>query len=354
MSGHGDSKKVVIAALAGNLAIAVCKFGAAYMSESTATLAEAVHSLADSGNQALLLVGMRLAIKPVDADFAFGRSAEKYFWPFVVALILFSVGGAFGAYEGITHIAHAQPTAGSRLWSYGVLGVSLFFESLSCRVAYKEFQVLAKGRPWKQALTEARDPTIPLVLAEDLTALLGLAIAFFAVLLSDVTKQPFWDPLGSIFIGVLLAVVAVVLAKLTHGLLIGRSATAEEQGHVLHLTERAPGVARVTQLLSMHLGPDAVIIALKVAFTPGSTVEQAEEITNDVERRIRAELPHMRKIFIEVDSRGDGRGLELARRAYSPANPVPLSPECQDIEAAPDSGKTATAAHNGDTRGAGS
>src|SRR5688500_7789863 len=207
MSAGADSKKVVIAALAGNLAIATCKFAAAYLSGSTATLAEAVHSVADTGNQGLLLIGMRLAARPADEHFPFGRSGEKYFWPFVVALMLFSVGGAFAVYDGVDHVFHPVHEHGSVWWSYGVLGVSLAMEAMSFRVAWGEFKVLAKGRPLLVAIREARDPTIPLVLAEDTTALVGLMIAFFAVLTSHITGQHFWDPVGSILIGILLAVV---------------------------------------------------------------------------------------------------------------------------------------------------
>jgi len=318
MSSGADSRKVVIAALAGNLAIATCKFGAAFLSGSTATLAEAVHSVADTGNQGLLLVGMRLAARPADDRFPFGRSGEKYFWPFVVALMLFSVGGAFAVYDGVHHIMTPQGDQhGSRIWSYGVLGVSLVFEAMSFRVAWKEFKVLAKGKPWIVAVREARDPTIPLVLAEDTTALVGLAIAFFAVLTSHLTGQAFWDPLGSILIGVLLAVVAVALARNTHTLLIGSSADPEEQGHALALTEGVPGIDRVTQILTFHVGPDVVILAMKVAFDKTFNSEAIEECINEAERRIRAELPLMRKIFIEVDAHGDGRGVDKARKAWS-------------------------------------
>lgn len=312
-----DSKKVVIAALAGNLAIAACKFAAAFLSGSTATLAEAVHSVADTGNQALLLVGMRLAAQPADDRFPFGRSGEKYFWPFVVALMLFSVGGAFAMYDGVQHLISPSHQHGSRLWSYGVLGVSMVFEAMSFRVAWKEFKVLAKGKPWIVAVREARDPTIPLVLAEDTTALIGLAIAFFAVLASDVTGQAFWDPLGSVLIGILLAVVATVLAKNTHTLLVGASADPEEQGRALHLTEQVDGVERVTQILTFHVGPDVVILAMKIAFKEDMNALTIEECINEIERRIRAELPLMRKIFIEVDAHGDGRGLERARAALA-------------------------------------
>lgn len=312
-----DSKKVVIAALAGNMAIATCKFGAAFMSGSTATLAEAVHSLADTGNQALLLVGMRLAMRPADDRFPFGRSGEKYFWPFVVALMLFSVGGAFAVYDGVEHVIHPDREQGSRYWSYGVLGISLLFEGMSFRVAWREFQVLAKGRPWIQAVREARDPTIPLVLAEDTTAIIGLAIAFFAVLTSDLTGQAFWDPVGSILIGLLLAVVAVALARNTHTLLVGASADPEEQGQALALTEGVEGVEKVTQILTFHVGPDVVILAMKVAFKSDMKAPEIEECINEMERRIRAELPLMRKIFVEVDARGDGRGIASARKAWA-------------------------------------
>ncbi|MDF2695346.1 MAG: Cation transporter [Labilithrix sp.] len=315
--GGADSKKVVIAALAGNLAIAACKFGAAFLSGSTATLAEAVHSLADTGNQGLLLVGMRLAAKPPDARFPFGRSGEKYFWPFVVALMLFSVGGAFAVYDGVHHILHPKPESGSRWWSYGVLGVSLTFEAMSFRVAWGEFKVLARGRHWLTAVKEARDPTIPLVLAEDTTALVGLAIAFTAVLVSHLTGQAFWDPLGSICIGLLLAVVAIALARLTHALLIGASADPEEEGQALEITEGVEGVDKVTQLLTFHVGPDVAILSMKIGFKKGMVVEEVEETINEIERRIRAEMTTMRKIFIEVDAHGDGRGLERARAAWS-------------------------------------
>lgn len=315
--GGADTRKVVIAALAGNLAISVCKFGAAFLSGSSATLAEAVHSLADTGNQGLLLVGMRLAARPPDARFPFGRSGEKYFWPFVVALMLFSVGGAFAVLDGIDHILHPKPEHGNRWWSYGVLGVSLAFEAMSFRVAWGEFKVLARGRHWLVAVREARDPTIPLVLAEDTTALVGLAIAFTAVLVSDLTKQAFWDPAGSICIGLLLAAVAIALARLTHSLIIGASADPEEEGQALEITESVAGVEKVTQLLTFHVGPDVVILSMKIAFTRTMLVDAVEEAVNEIERRVRAEMTTMRKIFIEVDAHGDGRGLDRARAAWA-------------------------------------
>jgi cation diffusion facilitator family transporter len=264
-----------------------------------------------------LLIGMRLAAKPPDAKFPFGRSGEKYFWPFVVALMLFSVGGAFAVYDGIDHIIRPHAEHGSRFWSYGVLGVSLAFEAMSFRVAWGEFKVLARGRHWLTAVREARDPTIPLVLAEDTIALVGLVIAFVAVLLSHITGQPFWDPAGSICIGLLLAGVAIALARLTHSLLIGASADPEEEGQALEITEAVDGVEKVTQLLTFHVGPDVAILSMKIGFRKGMLVEEVEETINEIERRIRAEMTTMRKIFVEVDAHGDGRGLERARAAWA-------------------------------------
>jgi cation diffusion facilitator family transporter len=328
--GHSDgSRRVVIAALAGNLAITACKFAAAGLSGSTATLAEAVHSLSDSGNQALLLLGLRLAMRPPDARYPFGRASELYFWPFVVALLLFALGGAFGIYEGIAHLlSKPEPlhdfdhtflgvhvAFSANMLNYVVLGASFIFESLSFRVAYREFRSMTGGAPILKAFIDARDPTVPLVLAEDTTALVGLAVALAAVALRAATGAAFWDALGSLVIGLLLGAAAAMLAYVTHGLLIGKSASPRDEGEALAITEATPGVLRVTQILSLHLGPEVVLLALKVAFAPLTTVEEVEDITNDIERRIRLAMPRMRKIFIEVDAHGDGRGLEAARAA---------------------------------------
>jgi cation diffusion facilitator family transporter len=304
-----DSRKVVLAALAGNVAIAACKLGAAYLSHSTATLAEAVHSMADTGNQALLLLGMRLAVQPASERFPFGRASERYFWPFVVALLLFSVGGAFAIFDGIDHLRHPRVEIHARVWSYGVLGVSLVLEGLSFRVALGEFRKLAGGRPLRRALIDARDPTIPLVLAEDTTAIGGLMVALVAVGLSGLTGQDFWDPIGSVVIGVLLCAVALVIAWITHGLLIGESATPEDRQTVLELARATDGVEGVTQMLTLHLGPEVVLLALKVAFRPTLSVREVEDVTNRIEIAIRGAMPQMRKIFIEADSRGDMRGV---------------------------------------------
>jgi cation diffusion facilitator family transporter len=337
-----DSKKVVVAALAGNLAIAACKFAAAFLSSSTATLAEAVHSLADSGNQGLLLVGLSLAARPPDERYPFGRSAEKYFWAFVVALMLFSIGGAFAFYEGIIHLKEGAPhaehgnvlsytVAGTRLafeavyLNYAVLGLSIIFESLSFRVAFREFKVMAGGRNWFKYLVEARDPTIPLVMAEDAAALVGLVVAFVAVIMSHITRNTIWDPIGSLVIGALLTCVAITLARVTHGLLIGKAASSEDRDRVMEIAKEVDGIVRITQMLTMHLGPDVVILALKVAFRPDLRLQEVEDCINDLEARLRKELPDMKKIFVEPDSRGDGRGVKKGAKAEHLATERELS-----------------------------
>jgi len=327
MSGHGggDPRKVIKAALYANLAIATFKFVAAYLSDSTATLAEAVHSLADTGNQALLLTGLVLSNKR-DDRYPFGRAMERYFWPFIVALLLFSVGGAFAVYEGIHKTIHPDTPDLSDFWSLRkgpllslvVLGVSVVLESYSCTIALREFRREAANKPLARALFDAKDPTIPLVLLEDVSALTGLTIALVAVGLSAATGNGLWDAVGSIVIGVLLMVVAVLIARDTHDLLIGESATREAEVESQRLAEATPGVAGVTQLLTMHLGPDFVLLAMKVAFEPELGVREVEEAINEIEHRIREEQPEMKKIFIEPDSRGDRRGVESAMMGEIP------------------------------------
>ena len=305
----GNAKKVVFAALAGNLAIAVSKFIAAFLSGSTATLAEAVHSVADTSNQALLLLGMMLAAKEPNSVHQFGRAAERYFWPFVVALMLFSVGGTFAIYEGIHRLVVPETTFGSPWWSLGVLSVSFIFESFSFAVAIKEFKVERGNRGYLETIIDSRDPTIPLVLLEDASALTGLGIALVAVILSAVTGLPIFDSMGSIVIGCLLCGTAALLARETHSLLMGEAATPDVQKKVLQITRETPGVERVTQLKTMHHGPQHVILALKVAFPQEMHVEEVEKVTDEIERRIRAALPEMRSIFIEPDSRGNLAGI---------------------------------------------
>jgi len=309
MSGHGEgnSLRVVVAALIGNLLISISKFVAAFFSGSMATLAEAVHSVADTANQVLLVVGLRRSQKPATYLHPFGHAVESYFWPFMVSILIFLLGGAFALYEGIHGFIEIlrgvhEGGHGSPLWSYGVLGLSLIFEAYSWSVAMSEFNKMRKGRPFYETLMGAKDPTIPVVLAEDTAALLGLAIALIAVGLADFTGWQGWEAIGSTLIGLLLGVVAFFLAGRTHSLLIGESASKADREKVEIVAPTVPGVRKVHQILSMHLGPKQVILALKVGFEPSLDLAGVEKAINALETRIREELPHMRYIFVEPDA----------------------------------------------------
>ena len=314
MSAEANSTKVVVAALAGNFAIAISKFVAAFVTGSTATLAEAVHSVADTGNQVLLLLGMRLAEKQPTEQHPFGRTIERYFWPFVVSMMLFTVGGVFAVYEGVHKIAAMTTVVdgltaehGSSWWNYGVLGTSFAFECYSFSVAWREFRKFKGERSIMVALVEAKDPTIPVVIMEDAAALLGLAIALAGIGLSNLTGWAGWDGIASLVIGLLLCFVAYFLARETHSLIVGESATLEDRRAIRRIALGVEGVVGVTQLLSMHRGPDDVLLALKLSFARDLTVSELEATTDRVEEAIRRELPHMSQIFIEADSKYDGR-----------------------------------------------
>ncbi|HEX3777262.1 MAG TPA: cation diffusion facilitator family transporter [Polyangiaceae bacterium] len=300
--GKSDAKKVVLAALAGNLGIALAKFVAAKLSGSTAMLAEGVHSLADTGNQALLLVGMTLATRNRPDLYPLGREKESYFWAFIVALLLFFVGGVFAIYEGV-HKLFAEPEASGSTWiPLAVLGVSLAMEGGSFFVASREFNKTRGNLSFFAALFRGKDPTVPVVLLEDTAAMFGLLIAFVSISASWLVHSQLPDALGSIFIGVLLCGVGLLLARYTRSLLLGEGVVPEVRDQALRLIEGTEGVLKVTQFLSMHLGPEAIVLALKVRFRPAMPLEELERVIDDVEVRVRAELPEMKKIFIEPDS----------------------------------------------------
>lgn len=307
---EGNSIRVVIAALGGNLLIALAKFVAAFFSGSIATLAEAVHSVADSANQVLLMVGMRRAEKNPTYLHPFGHAAESYFWPFMVSILIFLLGGAFAFYEGIHDLVgmlqgHPARPHGSRLMSYIVLSVSFVIEAYSFSVAWGEFKKTRGNRSSWETFLHAKDPTIPVVMMEDTAALMGLAIALLAVFMSDVTGWAGYDAIGSLSIGLGLGVVAYFLAKRTHSLLLGEAASEEDQFRVRALAESVPGVEKVMQLLSMHIGPRQVIVALKVRFARHMNVSDVEETINALEAKVRAEMPHMKYMFCEPDGAYD-------------------------------------------------
>jgi cation diffusion facilitator family transporter len=304
MKSHSksDARKVVIAALLGNLGIALAKFVAARLSGSTAMLAECVHSLADTGNQGLLLVGMSLAKRSQPDLYPLGREKESYFWAFIVALLLFFLGGVFAVYEGAHKLGTLADKRGSVLIPLAVLGVSLLMEGGSFFVASREFNKTRAGASFFEALFHGKDPTIPVVLLEDTAAVIGLCIAFVSIGISALTNSSLPDALGSILIGVMLCGVGLLLARDTRSLLLGEGVTPEMRAKATLLIEATEGVLKVTQFLSMHLGPEAIVLALKVRFRPAMQLEELERVIDDIEARLRAELPEMKKIFVEPDS----------------------------------------------------
>jgi cation diffusion facilitator family transporter len=302
VSSH-SGKKVVFAALASNAGIAAVKLVVAVVSGSTTMLAEAVHSVADTANQALLLVGMSLATRREPQRYPLGRESERYFWAFVVSLTIFLLGGVFAIFEGVhklrTGLAEPPPKV---LWPLIVIGVSLALEGSSFTVAMREFNRERRGRPFFEAIFAGKDPTIPVVLLEDTGAVIGLFIALVALGLSEVTGSTLPDAIGSIVIGVLLCGIGFLLAYDTHGLLIGEGANPELRARAAALAVATPGVEAVTQLLSLHLGPESILLALKVRFRKDLSLPEIEATIDSVEERIRSDIPAMKRIFIEPDS----------------------------------------------------
>lgn len=303
MAAEADSAKVVIAAMIGNGLIAASKFGAGFLTGSASMIAEAVHSVADTANQALLMIGLRRSRgKPTEMH-PFGMAAESYFWPFLVSILIFFVGGLFALYEGAHALmGEASPEDGvSTLWNYGVLGVAIVFEAYSFTVAIREFRKMKGEASAMEVIKAAKDPTIPVVLMEDTAAMIGLVIALAAVGVGDLTGWEGADGVGSLAIGALLCVVAYLLARETHSLLLGETASKEDRRKVVEIAEADPAVQRVTQLLSMHRGPEDVLLALKVGFDAKLSVDELEAAIDRVEDAIRNGVPRMKHIFIEPD-----------------------------------------------------
>jgi cation diffusion facilitator family transporter len=293
-------QRVVVAALLVNLAIAACKFAAAALSRSTAMLAEACHSLADSANQIFLLIGLRRSARPPDEQHPFGYGPETYFWAFMVALCIFSVGGAFSVYEGVKKILYPHESQlGNVWWAYGVLGASVVLEAYSFTVAMREFRHLRRGRGLRATLTDARDPTVLTVLFEDLAALFGLAVAGLGITLAHLTGQPAWDGAASVVVGLALGVIAMVLAGDAKSLLIGRSVPEAERRRIEEIAAAARDVMQVVHIRTIHLGPAEVMVGLKLTFRPDLDTRTLEQRINELEAQLRKELPHLKRIYVE-------------------------------------------------------
>ena len=308
---------MVIAALLINVAIAAFKFVAAALSRSSAMLAEACHSLADSANQIFLLIGMRRSSRAPDDAHPFGYGPETYFWAFMVALSIFGLGAGFSLREGLHKILHRHDPGqalGDERWAYAVLGVSIVLESWSLAVAMKEFRSIRAGRSVKATLDEARDPTVLTILFEDLAALFGLGVALTGVILAHVTGNMVYDGAASMVVGCALAVVAWFLARDAKSLLIGEGVTRGDAGTIRAIVEEHPDVVEVIHLRTMHLGPQEALLAIKVRFLGNLDIRTLERSINDIEARLRAKLPKLRRIYVEPGfDEAAGRGQSAPR-----------------------------------------
>jgi cation diffusion facilitator family transporter len=299
----GNSKRVVYAALAGNLAIAATKFGAALLTGSSGMLSEAIHSTVDTGNQGLLLYGMRRAARPPDGRHPFGYGMEIYFWAFVVALLIFALGGAFSIYEGFHKIADPHPI--SSAWvNYAVVAAAFVFEGLSFRVAWREFRADHPGVPILSGIRRSKDPMIFAVLLEDGAALAGLVIAFAGIGLAEILAVPVLDGVASIGIGLLLIVVAAFLARETLSLLIGESASQDVLKAARSLLERDPNVVAVFEILSMHLGPREILLAVTLDMRDDVSGGRLEEAAADLASRIEQAHPEITRVFVRPRPHG--------------------------------------------------
>jgi len=299
VSTSGGSKAVV-AALGSNLAIAVTKFIAWGVSGSSSMLAEAVHSVADSGNQVLLLVGGRKAQRAADEEHPFGYGRERYIFGFLVSIVLFTVGGLFAVYEGYEKILHPHPLD-DWYWPLGVLLFAICAEGFSFRTAVGESRHAKGGQSWAGFVRTAKAPELPVVLFEDFGALIGLAFALLGVLLSVATHDGVWDGAGTLAIGVLLVCIAMVLAVETKSLLLGEAAAPAVVAGIRAALVDGSLVTRVIHMRTLHLGPEELLVAAKIAVRPDATARDVAAAINAAEERVRTAYPVARAIYLEPD-----------------------------------------------------
>ncbi|WP_395244552.1 cation diffusion facilitator family transporter [Agromyces sp. MMS24-K17] len=299
MSASGGTKAIVAAFLA-NMGIAITKFIAWAVSGSASMLAEGIHSVADSCNQLLLLLGGRRAKKAADSEHPFGYGRERYVYAFVVSIILFSVGGVFSIYEGIEKLTHPHELTNAWL-PIVVLLVAIVLESFSLRTAVKESNPLRNGLSWIQFVRRAKAPELPVVLLEDVAALLGLVFALIGVGLTVITGDPNWDAIGTLLIGTLLVLVAVVLGIETKSLLVGEGANDGDLQKIEQAILAGPEVERIIHMKTLYLGPDELLVGAKLGFAADQKLLQVAAATNAVEQRIRQAVPAARVIYVEPD-----------------------------------------------------
>jgi cation diffusion facilitator family transporter len=305
MAGSGDSTRAILFALGANFAIACAKGVAAFFTGSSAMIAETVHSLADCGNQLLLLLGMRQAKRPPSPDYPLGYGKEIYFWSFLVALMLFSVGGMFSLYEGIHKLNHPSQLSNG-WWAIAVLSFAIIAEGVSMRACIQEVDKARAGRSFWRWFRESRQAELVVIFGEDLAALLGLVFALIAVVVAMVTGNPMWDAAGTIAIGVLLIVVAVFVAVEVKALLIGQSVDANVQADMRAFLESQPRIARVISLITLQLGNEIMVSVHAEMRDTGTSRDMIDGI-NAIEAELKQRFPNVRWSFFEPEMEGRGR-----------------------------------------------
>jgi cation diffusion facilitator family transporter len=298
---HEGSRKAILAAFVANLGISIAKFAGFFITGSAGLLAESLHSLADTGNQGLLMLGGRRARIGESSAHPFGHGRERYFWSFVVALVLFSLGGMFALFEGYEKLRHPHETDNA-IVGYVILSVAVVLESFSLRTALREAR---PHRPpnttWWRFIRQAKEPELPVVLLEDTGALLGLVFALVGLVLSQITDNARWDAVGSMAIGVLLVVIAIILVIEMKSLLIGEAASPEMQRAIIDAINGTPNVSRLIHMRTEHLAPDEVLLTAKVEFDGSLTVRELSTAIDELEAHVRAAAPAVSLIYIEPD-----------------------------------------------------
>ncbi|SOD79906.1 cation diffusion facilitator family transporter [Spirosoma fluviale] len=293
-----STKTAIYTALGANLAIAITKFIAAGVTGSSAMLSEGIHSLVDTLNEVLLLLGMKRSQKPADAKRPFGYGRELYFWSFVVSLLIFAVGGGVSFYEGITHLQHPNPIE-NPLWNYIVLGIAIVLDGVSMVTAFRAFNAQRGDQPFWSAVKESKDPATFVVLFEDVSDVLGLIIAFLGVFLGHQLNNPYLDGAASILIGILLMAVAVLLARESRSLLMGEAAAPAIVQQTITLTEADADVLKTVNAFTFQMGPEEVVLIQRVAFQPELKTDAIVDGINRIRQTIQAAEPTIRQVYIE-------------------------------------------------------
>ena len=297
-----SSKKVIFAALAGNAVIAVTKFIASAMTGSAAMFSEGIHSLVDTGNQLLLLYGMKKAARPANKEFPFGHGKEIYFWSFVVAILIFSLGAGISLYEGIHHVMHPSELSDPTV-NYIVLVLALVFEGIAFTVALKEFKRTKGKLGYIEAVKRGKDPSMFVVLFEDGAAMIGLFVAFIGIFIAQQTGIAEFDGIASIIIGLILAFTALWMAKETKGLLIGESANPEIVDAIEEMVNQIDPIERTNEVLTMHMGPDYILVNISADFAQSASSDDVEGSIALLDKRIKERFPTVKRIFVEAESR---------------------------------------------------